>query len=1015
MNTKLTIRHSAFRDFGAILLAAFALLTTSLRTPAQTVWGNALSFDGIDDYVEVLHTEALNAFPLTVSAWINTTNWDGQPGVINKYFASSGDGFNLFLFGGNIRAWYFRNPENRVYQGLDGGYVADGTWHHVAFTVGNDQGKLYVDGALKATKVWTGSPGPPNTAEPLRLGLYPPGVNPNGYFQGRMDEVRIWNVERSQEQIAADMLHPLTGTEPGLVAYWKFDEASGTTAYDSTPNDFDGRLTNSPTRLASTVLELTVLTYNTHLFEDSPLESIIEACNLFTGKDWHDYAYYDGPRRNQIADRIRSSGADIVALQEVWAYGIRSDINNLLNSVYPYSYWENDVSTNCLNGLRAYNPLLPTCIDSVYGSNLPKPVDQARRFNTLGCGLLLLSKYPLSGWGIRRFPTYKNCALGDADQCSLWADKSVLTATANVGGVPIRIGISHTKGDQDEAYRAEVPANFAASGMTTFQLQGDPYLFAVGTNHTGHIIRFEDYSSFDSSTQSTNHAAGWKHVFEGYWNAAYSNVISFDLSGHPYLLASDSEGSGVIVRIDDAVTRTNGWSAFLFSGDWQSPLLAMTSFQLNNHPYVFGVNGSGDGSLYRINDDPATGWSLVYSGLWSFGNMLTSFNLNGHPYLFSTTSGDDPSAFIVRINDDPETGWTYLREKMWPGWDVDDPDPHPYSPIAITAFEWDNHPYICGLYEVDLTRSLLITRINDDPSEEWDWNSPWNGYDEYLTGNFNYSLASCYAIKPLTMAGRPYLFDLRNCCDQAVDNTLARFLPRVSYLWRINDGGEGCELMQQWEELKMIRDETVVEQDGPPAILMGDFNIVADNYGTMDELFHKAGAVDAYVQVHNSGDGGETIDAFENWLLRYFFHDGNMPTETNEVTFSRIDYVYVKPWGSGVRLVPTGAEVLRDWKMITPPDAINNDLSDHYPLKVEFRLEMETGAGGCRLAIRPVPSGWQLRSTGDIGRRYELQWSADLDKWEKLEEFRLTTSPHLCTDTTTPTPSVRFYRLRALP
>ena len=54
-------------------------------------------------------------------------------------------------------------------------------------------------------------------------------------FEGLMDEVRVWNVVRSADDIRATMSNRVWGTEPGLVGYWRFDEGAGATAYDLAP------------------------------------------------------------------------------------------------------------------------------------------------------------------------------------------------------------------------------------------------------------------------------------------------------------------------------------------------------------------------------------------------------------------------------------------------------------------------------------------------------------------------------------------------------------------------------------------------------------------------------------------------------------------------------------------------------------------------------------------------------------------------------------------------------------
>jgi len=62
----------------------------------------------------------------------------------------------------------------------------------------------------------------------LTIGGYPPA-----FFNGQIDEFRIWNVARTATQITSTMSKTLAGNEAGLVGYWKFDETSGTTAADS--------------------------------------------------------------------------------------------------------------------------------------------------------------------------------------------------------------------------------------------------------------------------------------------------------------------------------------------------------------------------------------------------------------------------------------------------------------------------------------------------------------------------------------------------------------------------------------------------------------------------------------------------------------------------------------------------------------------------------------------------------------------------------------------------------------
>ncbi|MCA9403907.1 MAG: hypothetical protein KC897_09010, partial [Candidatus Omnitrophica bacterium] len=67
----------------------------------------------------------------------------------------------------------------------------------------------------------------------------------NGYqapYAGEMDEVRVWNVVRSQEEIRSAMSVSLTGKEKGLVAYYNFDEGKGKWFHNLAADRYHGYL-----------------------------------------------------------------------------------------------------------------------------------------------------------------------------------------------------------------------------------------------------------------------------------------------------------------------------------------------------------------------------------------------------------------------------------------------------------------------------------------------------------------------------------------------------------------------------------------------------------------------------------------------------------------------------------------------------------------------------------------------------------------------------------------------------
>src|SRR5207249_3022575 len=124
--------------------------------------GQALSFDGVDDYADVSTAPALDTFPLTIAAWIKTTD-TGLHGVINKYLPGSFNGYQIFTNGGSLCAWYFRDAADYIWYGthctLPQPRYNDGRWHHVAFLVDASGGRLYVDGTQQAARPWNGMAG----------------------------------------------------------------------------------------------------------------------------------------------------------------------------------------------------------------------------------------------------------------------------------------------------------------------------------------------------------------------------------------------------------------------------------------------------------------------------------------------------------------------------------------------------------------------------------------------------------------------------------------------------------------------------------------------------------------------------------------------------------------------------------------------------------------------------------------------------------------------------------------
>jgi hypothetical protein len=114
----------------------------------------------------------------------------------------------------------------------------DGLLRMITFTInGIDNNNVYIDG-IDNTLVSSTDNLPIYSFQPLyigsRLGSY-------GH-RGLISDVRIWSIARTQQQIQDNFNKKLTGNEPGLVAYYDFNEGEGNILYDKTPNANHGTI-----------------------------------------------------------------------------------------------------------------------------------------------------------------------------------------------------------------------------------------------------------------------------------------------------------------------------------------------------------------------------------------------------------------------------------------------------------------------------------------------------------------------------------------------------------------------------------------------------------------------------------------------------------------------------------------------------------------------------------------------------------------------------------------------------
>lgn len=189
----------------------------------------------------------LSGGSFTIEAWVRpdrlpAESYDYQ-WIINK----SSSNIDLdYLLGVNDDG-HFRFLARGTMNDLIGPRVEPGTLYHVVgvLDVKHQTIMLYVDDVIAAQQLLRGVA--TSTPAPLSIG----SRSTSEFFNGVIDEVRIWNVARTQQQISEWSHGLLKGNEPGLVAYWRFDEKSGAMSPDITGHGHGASLNEHVKRIPS--------------------------------------------------------------------------------------------------------------------------------------------------------------------------------------------------------------------------------------------------------------------------------------------------------------------------------------------------------------------------------------------------------------------------------------------------------------------------------------------------------------------------------------------------------------------------------------------------------------------------------------------------------------------------------------------------------------------------------------------------------------------------------------------
>ena len=193
--------------------------------------------DGLRKYFDCGNDDMLNVGDdLTLEIWLQFRDLGDNQKVIGK-FGLNNSGYLLGVDQGRVYPEVWTPTKFEDLAGLMNPLAQH--WHHLAITYeAGDSLKSYINGKQVGAVV-VGNAGLAANTDPLIIGIASWDLS-NFQSFGNMDEVRVWDVARSHAEIKESMFRELSGTEPGLVAYYDFNQSTGNNLPDITGNGNDG-------------------------------------------------------------------------------------------------------------------------------------------------------------------------------------------------------------------------------------------------------------------------------------------------------------------------------------------------------------------------------------------------------------------------------------------------------------------------------------------------------------------------------------------------------------------------------------------------------------------------------------------------------------------------------------------------------------------------------------------------------------------------------------------------------
>jgi hypothetical protein len=201
------------------ILGISQVMPMSFFQKTNTSKGGALDFNGTPDYLTLPAGVYFNG-DFTIECWVYPKEFSNWSRIIDfGNGASNNVVFLSYTFGtSGFPVFYVQGTQFQSNTALK-----LNQWNHVAATLSGTLATIYINGVSSGTFTFPTSPANV-TRNNNFIGRSNWGTNADPDANAIFDDLRIWNVARTQAQIQANMNNELIGTETGLIVYFPFNE-----------------------------------------------------------------------------------------------------------------------------------------------------------------------------------------------------------------------------------------------------------------------------------------------------------------------------------------------------------------------------------------------------------------------------------------------------------------------------------------------------------------------------------------------------------------------------------------------------------------------------------------------------------------------------------------------------------------------------------------------------------------------------------------------------------------------